>query len=74
VKPMELPNVCVACDCVCDPADIMYFSLNAAGPFCDECWQSLSDPDQALVTEKRLEEAEARIEELEAELKRLQSV
>ena len=73
MKELELPNVCVACDCVSDPED-MYFSLNAAGPFCDECWQSLSDPDQSLLIEKRLEEAEARIEELEAELRRLQSV
>lgn len=68
MKEIELPNICVACDCVSDPED-MYFSLNCNGPFCAECWDSLSDPDQAILIERRLEQAEARIEQLEAEIR-----
>jgi hypothetical protein len=63
-------TLCVSCDCVSDPDD-MYYSLGGAGPFCSECWESLNDPDQALLIEKRLEQTEARIEELEAEIERL---
>jgi len=47
----EEPKVCVACDCVDDE----YFQTPAgAGPFCCECWESLCDPDQALLLEKRV--------------------
>ena len=44
-------KVCAACDCVIDE----YFQTAAgAGPFCAECWQSLTDPDQSLLLEKRV--------------------
>jgi hypothetical protein len=35
-----------------------------------KCWQSLTDPDQTLLLEKRLEASEAEIERLRAELDR----
>jgi hypothetical protein len=47
----EEPKVCVACDCVDDE----YFQTPAgAGRFCGECWESLCDPDQALLLERRV--------------------
>ena len=51
---------CIACDCLDDD---MYYTLDGAGPFCAECWGSLTDPDQTLLLEKRLEKAEQALEE-----------
>jgi hypothetical protein len=46
---------CVACDCVDDD---QYYTPGGDGPFCGECWQSLTDPDQSLLLEKRLGQTE----------------
>ena len=56
---------CIACDCVDDD---LYYSPQGAGPFCPDCWQSLTDPDQTLLLEKRLEASETQIERLKTEL------
>lgn len=64
---------CIACDCVDDHT---YYSLNGAGPFCRECWESLTDADQTLLLEKRLEKAEQALEERSdqrEEIKRLKA-
>jgi len=59
--------VCVACDCVDDE----YFQTPAgAGPFCGECWESLCDPDQALLLEKRVAAYEVEVERLRGLLTR----
>jgi hypothetical protein len=58
---------CVACDCIDDDH---YYSPGGAGPFCGDCWQSLTDADQSLLLEKRLEHTEERVEELQTLLKR----
>jgi hypothetical protein len=62
-------KVCVACDFV---DDFVYYTHSGAGPFCSECWEALSDPDQALLTEKRLAEAEKVIEAIRTGLEELQ--
>ena len=63
----EEPKVCVACDCVDDE----YFQTPAgAGPFCGECWESLCDPDQALLLEKRVAAYEVEVERLRGLLTR----
>ena len=53
-------TACIACDCLDDD---MYYTLDGAGPFCAEWWESLTDPDQTLLLEKRLEKAEQALEE-----------
>jgi hypothetical protein len=58
---------CVACDCI---DDHQYYSPGGAGPFCGDCWQSLTDADQSLLLEKRLEQTEERVEELQSLLTR----
>jgi recombinational DNA repair protein (RecF pathway) len=58
---------CVACDCV---DDNQYHSPAGAGPFCSECWQSLTDADQSLLLEKRLEQTEELVETLRSLLTR----
>jgi hypothetical protein len=65
---MKTPHVCAMCDCHHDVED-SYFSLNGAGPFCNECWQSLTDADQSLLLDKRLADAEDKIEELQNQIK-----
>jgi len=62
---------CVACDCV---DDVQYYSPAGAGPFCGECWQALTDPDQALLLEKRLGQTEDLVEKLQAFLVRATDV
>ena len=64
----DIPSPCGECLCVaCDCVDLGGFYTPAgAGPFCSERWEALNDPDQALLTEKRLAEAEEAIEELTA--------
>jgi hypothetical protein len=57
----EEPKVCVACDCV----DNEYFQTPAGiGPFCGECWESLIDPDQSLLLEKRVAAYEVEVQRL----------
>ena len=57
----EEAKVCSACDCVDDE----YFQTpTGAGPFCGECWESLCDPDQALLLEKRVAAYEVEVERL----------
>ena len=57
----EEPKVCVACDCVDDE----YFQTPAGtGPFCGERWESLIDPDQLLLLEKRAAAYEVEVERL----------
>ena len=57
----EEPKVCVGCDCVDDE----YFQTPAGiGPFCSERWESLSDPDQSLLLEKRVAAYEVEVEHL----------
>jgi hypothetical protein len=57
----EEPKVCVVCDCVDDE----YFQTPAGiGPFCSERWESLSDPDQSLLLEKRVAAYEVEVERL----------
>jgi hypothetical protein len=63
----ESPTVCVSCDCVDDD---YYYTLEGAGPFCGECWASLTDADQSLLLEKRLEQYEAYHAELKVILLR----
>jgi hypothetical protein len=48
-------QVCIACDCVDDEYQ---FTPAGKGPFCGECFEALCDPDQALLTERRLEQSE----------------
>jgi len=60
-------TVCAGCDCVDDD---YYYSLEGGGPFCGECWASLTDADQSLLLEKRLEQYETYHEELKALLLR----
>ena len=69
---LQKPHACAMCDCHHDEQD-SYFSLAGAGPFCSECWESLTDADQALLLDKHLAAAEQKIEELQAEITRLQS-
>lgn len=58
--------LCAGCDCVCDAHETNH-TPNGAGPFCLECWQSLIDPDQTLLVEKCLADAEENIDRLKAE-------
>ena len=56
----DKPTTCVACDCIDDE----YFQTPAgAGPFCGDCWESLNDPDQSLLLEKRVANYELEVEE-----------
>jgi hypothetical protein len=55
-------QLCVACDCV---DDNHYYTPGGEGPFCGECWESLNDPDQSLLVEKRLAQTEDLLEELQ---------
>jgi hypothetical protein len=66
---MNRIQICVACDCV---VDRLRFTIQGNGPFCEECREALHDPDQALLTEKRLAESEKTIEVLRAGLEELQ--
>jgi hypothetical protein len=66
---MNTIQTCVACDCVDDQ---FHFTTQGKGPFCSECWEALNDPDQALLTEECLAEAEKAIETLRAGLRELQ--
>jgi hypothetical protein len=54
---MNRIKTCVACDCVDDEFP---FTARGGGLFCTECWESLNDPDQALLCEEALARAEAR--------------
>ena len=57
----EKAKACVGCDCV----DDYYFETpTGAGPFSGECWESLCDPDQALLLEKRVAAYEVEVERL----------
>ena len=57
----EKPTTCVACECVDDE----YFRTPAGtGPFCGDCWESLCDPDQSLLLEKRVAAYEEEVEHL----------
>ena len=49
----EENKVCAGCDYVIDTIDCHYTPAGA-GPFCSDCWESLNDPDQMLLLEKRL--------------------
>jgi hypothetical protein len=52
---------CLTCDCVGGE----YFETSSGvGPFCGECWESLCDPDQALLLEKRVASYEVEVERL----------
>jgi hypothetical protein len=66
---MNRVQTCAACDYVDDD---FHFTAQGRGPFCRECWEALNDPDQALLTEKRLAEVEKAIETLRAGLRELQ--
>lgn len=50
---------CVTCS---NEYGVGFWTRDGAGPFCDECWKALCDPDQALLTERRLAATEAKIE------------
>jgi hypothetical protein len=67
----DTPHLCAICDCDHD-AEHSWFSSAGAGPFCSECWQSLTDADEALLLDKRLAAAEQKIHELEREIARLE--
>ena len=69
----DVPDVetCAACDAV---DDVYRFTLRGRGPFCQDCWEALNDPDQALVTEERLAQAETEICRLRDLLNRAASV
>jgi len=54
-------------DCIDDD---QYYSPGGAGPFCGECFQSLTDADQSLLLEKRLEQTEELVEKLRSLLSR----
>jgi hypothetical protein len=56
----------------CGGMELGYYTPLGAGPFCSECWEALRDPEQALLNEKRLDEAERKIEELRDGLEELQ--
>ena len=51
----EQPNprgiACQACD---EVDEVLCFTRGGKGPFCVECFESLCDPDQALLLEERL--------------------
>jgi hypothetical protein len=66
---MNRTQTCVGCDCVDED---FHFTCAGRGPFCRECWEALNNPDQALLTENRLAEAEAKIEELRVGLGELE--
>jgi hypothetical protein len=60
----DRPKVCIACDCW----GLADYTPLGKGPFCSECWESLCDPDQALLLEKRVAAYEAEVEELKKTL------
>ena len=69
----DVPDIetCAACDGL----DHVYrFTLRGHGPFCQDCWEALNDPDQALATEERLAGAETEISRLRDLLSRAASV
>jgi hypothetical protein len=59
----ERPNpegvACQACERV---DEVLCFTVKGKGPFCLECFESLCDPDQALLLEERLAKYEREIE------------
>jgi hypothetical protein len=55
-------KVCIACDCW----GLAHYTPQGKGPFCGECWESLCDPDQSLLLEKRVAAYEVEVEELRA--------
>ena len=55
-------KVCIACD----QRDSARYTPLGEGPFCRECLESLCDPDQSLLLEKRLAAYELEIERLKA--------
>jgi len=57
---------CVSCG---SEYGVGFWTHGNAGPFCDQCWQALNDPDQALRTEERLARAEIEIERLSLQIK-----
>jgi hypothetical protein len=59
---------CVACG---SEYGVGFWTRANAGPFCDECWETLNEPDQALLTEERLAQAEAEIARLHVQIKLL---
>jgi hypothetical protein len=42
--------------------------MSGAGPFCSECWDALTDADQSLLLEKRIEQYEKAFEEIKSVL------
>jgi hypothetical protein len=57
---LEEAKVCVACDCW----GLAHYTPIGAGPFSGECWESLIDPDQALLLEKRVAAYELQVKRL----------
>ena len=53
-------KVCSMCDC----CGLAHYTPMGAGPFCSECWESLCDPDQALLLERRVAAYELEVERL----------
>jgi len=52
-EPNDKAVPCKACDCV---DGILCWTFGGAGPFCAGCFESLCDPDQALLLKERLAE------------------
>jgi hypothetical protein len=55
-------KVCIACD----QWDSARYTPLGERPFCSECFESLCDPDQTLLLEKRLAGYELELERLKA--------
>jgi hypothetical protein len=53
-------KVCIGCDCW----GVAHYTPQGKGPFCDECWESLTDPDQSLLLEKRVAACEVEVERI----------
>jgi hypothetical protein len=61
---------CGACDRI---TSHWGYTPAGVGPFCEECWASLVDPDQQLLLEDRLQQSENQIEKLVSEIRRLRT-
>jgi hypothetical protein len=59
-------ETCLSCRCCVD--DRYHFTFGGRGPFCSECFESLSDPDHALVLAERVARLEAKVSQLQADL------
>jgi hypothetical protein len=68
-----LPEVttCAGCNYLCEEQETQC-TPKGAGPFCLECWESLIDPGQTLLVEKRLAAAEKNIEQLNIQIAQFQ--